>query len=39
MNQQRENNEVVEPLSQASEDVKRLEAKKKKHDVIMNSLS
>lgn len=39
MDQQEENNQVVEPLTQASEEVERLQKKKLKHDVIMERLS
>ena len=38
MDQQEENNQVVEPLTQAGEEVKRLEAQKKHHDKIMGKL-
>lgn len=39
MDQQEANNKVVEPLTQANEEVTYLEAKKKKHDLIMERLS
>lgn len=38
MDQQEQNSKVVEPLTQASEEVKALEKKKEKHDFIMMKL-
>ena len=39
MDQQEQNSKVVEPLTQASEEVKALEKKKEKHDFIMEKLN
>lgn len=39
MDQQEANNKVVEPLTQANEEVTELQKKKKKHDIIMERLA